>query len=63
VRENRLHGSEGGESLERLFSTPIAALRASSNAPSGAVNCGDSIVSAFDLFMILIYLYTLISEG
>ncbi len=23
VRENRLHGSEGGESLERLFSTPI----------------------------------------
>ena len=39
------------------------ALRASSNAPSGAVNCGDSIVSAFDLFMILIYLYTLISEG
>jgi hypothetical protein len=23
VRENRLHGSEGGESLEGLFSTPI----------------------------------------
>jgi hypothetical protein len=26
VRENRLHGSEGGESLEGLFSTPIEAM-------------------------------------
>ena len=23
MRENRTHGSEGGESLQRLFSTPI----------------------------------------
>ena len=33
------------------------------NAPSGANNLVDSIASAFDLFMILTYLYTLISEG
>ena len=26
MRENRLHGSEGGESLERLFSTPIGSM-------------------------------------
>jgi hypothetical protein len=25
MRENRMHGSEGGESLERLFSTAIEA--------------------------------------
>ena len=57
-RGNTTSGS--GRAPEGAFP---AALRASSKAPSGAVNCGDSIVSAFDLFMILIYLYTLISEG
>jgi len=36
---------------------------ASSKAPSGAVSCGDSIIFAFDFFMILTCIYTLISEG
>ena len=40
-----------------------AALRVFSNAPSGSVAFDDSIVFAFDFFMMLTCLYTLISEG